>query len=136
MKLKNIIIALSLMFVAGATVLVPVASATTLGPGDPGYRGGASGAGDGVAAVGPDRHDAPNRGTQLTNLVSTIINITLFIVGILAVIMIIVGGIRYQTSGGDPAKVKAAQQTLTYAIVGLIVAILAFAIVNFIVARL
>lgn len=65
-------------------------------------------------------------------IVSTITNVLLFIVGALAVIMIIFGGIRYATSGGNSANVTAAKNTVLYAIVGLIIAFLAFAAVNFI----
>lgn len=60
-------------------------------------------------------------------------NILLFIIGVLSVIMLIFGGIRYVVSGGDAKAVEAAKNTILYAIVGLIVAILAFAIVNFVV---
>jgi hypothetical protein cdivTM_30108 len=50
--------------------------------------------------------------------------------------MIIYSGLRYITSAGDAAKTKSAQSTLTYAVVGLIVAILAWAIVNMVLDRI
>lgn len=59
----------------------------------------------------------------------------LFILGIIAVIMIIVGGIRYVTSAGDASRVKAAKDTIMYSVVGLVVAILAYAMVTFVVGR-
>ena len=65
-------------------------------------------------------------------IVTTITNTLLFIAGGLAVIMIIIGGLRYVTSGGNSANVTAAKNTVLYAIVGLIIAFLAFAAVNFI----
>ena len=55
-----------------------------------------------------------------------------WIVGIVAVIMIIVSGIMYTTSGGDPAKVKKAKDALTVAVIGLIIALLAAVIVNWV----
>jgi hypothetical protein len=61
-----------------------------------------------------------------------IVNIMLFVLGAIAVIMIVFGGIRYTTSGGDASKVKAAKDTILYSVVGLVVAILAFAIVKFV----
>lgn len=64
--------------------------------------------------------------------VKNIVNTILFIVGILAVIVIIVSGIFYIISAGDAGKVKRAKDTLMYAVVGLVVAILAYAIVNFV----
>lgn len=54
------------------------------------------------------------------------------IIGIVSVIMIILGGISYATSQGDPGKVKKGKDTILYGIIGLIVALLAFAIVNFV----
>lgn len=65
-------------------------------------------------------------------IVTTIINTLLFLVGGLAVIMIIFGGLRYVTSAGNSSAVTAAKNTILYAIVGLIVAFLAFAAVNFV----
>ena len=61
-----------------------------------------------------------------------IINVVVAIVGFVAVIMIIVGGIMYTTSSGDSAKVKKAKDTIMYGIIGLVIAMLAFAIVNFV----
>lgn len=63
-------------------------------------------------------------------------NTILYIVGIIAVIMLIIGGIRYVTSGGDAKKVTDAKNTVLYAIIGLVVAFLAFAIVNFVISAL
>lgn len=65
----------------------------------------------------------------------TVINVLLMGVGIVAVIMIIIGAINYITSGGDPGKTAKARSTITYAIVGLVVALLSFAIVNFVIQR-
>ncbi|MFZ2560609.1 MAG: pilin [Candidatus Nanoperiomorbaceae bacterium] len=63
----------------------------------------------------------------------TVINILLFIIGILSVIMIIYSGIRYATSAGDTSRVTNAKNTLMYSIVGLVIAIFAYAIVNWVV---
>lgn len=66
-------------------------------------------------------------------IVTTVINTMLFIVGILAVIMIIYAGIRYTTAHGDKGQVENAKNTLMYSIVGLVVAIIAYAVVNWVV---
>ena len=63
-------------------------------------------------------------------------NTVLYIVGIIAVIMLIIGGIKYVVSGGDSKKVTDAKNTILYAIIGLIIAFLAFAIVNFVISAL
>lgn len=81
---------------------------------------------NGVNAIGGSGND------DLTASISTIINAVIFVIGIVAVIMIILGGISYATSQGDPAKVKKGKDTILYGIIGLIVALLAFAIVGFV----
>lgn len=63
-------------------------------------------------------------------------NTILYIVGIIAVIMLIIGGIKYVVSGGDSKKVTDAKNTVLYAIIGLVIAFLAFAIVNFVISAL
>ena len=65
-------------------------------------------------------------------VITTIINTMLFIVGLLAVIMIIYADIRFVTAHGDEKQVESARQTIIYSVVGLIVAILAYALVNWV----
>ena len=60
-------------------------------------------------------------------------NTILYAVGIISVIMLIYGGLRYVISGGDSKKVTDAKNTIMYAIIGLIIAILSYAIVNFVI---
>ena len=74
--------------------------------------------------------------TDPESLVKKFVNIFLFAVGALSVIMLIWGGIRYTTSAGDSNKVQAAKNTVLYAIVGLVVAILAYAIVNMVIGKI
>ena len=71
-----------------------------------------------------------------TGVFKQITNTILYIVGIVAVIMLIVGGIKYVVSGGDSKKVTDAKNTVLYAIIGLVIAFLAFAIVNFVISAL
>jgi len=61
-----------------------------------------------------------------------VINVVLGVIGVVAVAMIIIGGIQYATSSGDAAKAQKAQKTIIFSVVGLIIALLAFAIVNFV----
>lgn len=62
----------------------------------------------------------------------TVVNVLLFIIGAIAVIMLIIGGIRYVVSGGDQSAVTGAKNTILYAIVGIVIALLAYAAVNFV----
>jgi hypothetical protein len=66
----------------------------------------------------------------------TVVNILLFIVGAVAVIMLVIGGLRYVTSNGDQNAVTGAKNTIMYAIIGIVVAFLAYAAVNFVVSQL
>jgi hypothetical protein len=74
----------------------------------------------------------PNGSNSLASLAKKIINVISIIVGIVAVIMIIYGGFRYITSGGDSGRVGNAKNTLIYAIIGLIIVALAQFLVHFV----
>lgn len=73
-----------------------------------------------------------NTGNSIADIAKTAVNILSLIVGIIAVIMIIYGGLRYITSGGDSGSVGNAKNTLIYAIIGLIIVALAQVIVHFV----
>lgn len=69
------------------------------------------------------------------DIITRVVNIMLFILGSIAVIMIIFSGFRFVTSAGDPAVTKSARNTILFAVVGLVVAIFAYAIVNFVITQ-
>ncbi len=73
---------------------------------------------------------------NLTGQTVVIINTLLYVAGGVAILIIVLGGIRYVTSTGDATRVKQAKDTILYAIFGLVIAILAFAIVNFVANRI
>ena len=64
--------------------------------------------------------------------VRNILSVVFTLVGVIAVVMIVVGGIYYIISQGNADKIQKAKSTILYGIVGLIVTLLAFAIVNFV----
>ena len=66
----------------------------------------------------------------VVTIVQTILNSIITVMGIVAVIFIVIGGVNYMTSQGDPGKLKKAKDTILYACIGLVVCALAFAIVN------
>jgi hypothetical protein len=116
------------MILAGLLIVptVALAVAPTTSAADFTLRSGVDNAqGTGVDNVATDPQD----------LVKNIVNIFLYAVGVLSVIMLIWGGIRYTTSAGDSNKVQSAKNTVLYAVVGLVVAILAWAIVNMVITR-
>lgn len=117
-KLKQLVLA-SLLVVGVAAVVVPVASvaAADLDP----------------CTLNPAM--CAGKETDVNNIFKTIVNVLLFVVGIIAVIMIIISGIRYTASAGNANSVAGAKNTLLYSVIGLVVAIFAYAIINFIVFK-
>ena len=123
-KIKVAIMSLVLMFgLVGAAVLPASAAICNGTPKD-------------CLNKGVNEIDGEADANDLTNLIKNVVNVLLFIVGVAAVIMIIIGGLRYVTSSGDQSQVTAAKNTILYSVVGLVVAALAYAIVNFVVDKL
>lgn len=71
--------------------------------------------------------------SDLNNVIKNILNLLSVIVGIIAVIMIIVGGFRYITSGGDSSAISGAKNTILFAIIGLVIVVLAQTLVYFVI---
>jgi len=82
---------------------------------------------------GIDDISPEDNGASLEDSIGIIVNILLFLLGAIAVIMIVIGGIRYATSNGDQSAITSAKNTILYAVIGLVVAIMAYAIVNFVI---
>ena len=78
---------------------------------------------------------ASNSNDSVNKIITTVINIFSLVVGVVSVIMIIIGGLRYITSGGDSGNVTNAKNTILYAIVGLVIVALAQIIVHFVLSR-
>jgi len=85
-----------------------------------------------VSTQGTCATTTTNGTTGINSIISTTINIFSILVGVVSVIMIIVGGFRYITSGGDSSNVSSAKNTIIYAIIGLVVVALAQFIVQFV----
>lgn len=96
----------------------------------------ASGSDPADVAKGGMQSVNPGAKTDLMAIIKTILNTVFVVVGIVAVVMIILGGVNYATSQGDPGKASKAKNTIMYAIIGLVVTLLAFAIVNFVLTAL
>lgn len=80
----------------------------------------------------PYNADASKDPKELTLTVQTIINVIIGVIGVIAVVVVILGGVYYVISQGEAAKIAKAKNTILYGIVGLVIALLAFAIVNFV----
>jgi hypothetical protein len=115
--------------VAAATVLAAPAQAAECGSpnsGDP-LAGGA-----GCSAYTGAREDLFAPG----GIFQTVANTLIFLVGAVSVIFLIIGGLRYVISQGDSKNVTAAKDTILYAIIGIVVAVISFALVNFVITSL
>jgi uncharacterized membrane protein len=106
----------------------------------PAYAADLSLAGGSQAAQGTDQEGnagclfGTEAGCSGDGLFKKITNVLLFIIGAVSVIMLVIGGIRYTISSGDQNQVTAAKNTILYAIVGIVVELLAYAIVNFVIS--
>ncbi|HCR56108.1 TPA: hypothetical protein DIV49_03980 [Candidatus Saccharibacteria bacterium] len=110
-----------LLGIVGTTLVPATSTVAALNPSDA--------VKDGVTDSGGGAGSGPGLRAQL----KTVVNILLFVLGSIAVIMIVVGGIRYALSAGDSSAITAAKNTILYAIIGVVVALLAYAIVNWII---
>lgn len=109
------------IIIATAISLVPVATSMA-------FDGGAPGGVNAARGTGVPTNLANGDGS----LIQTVINVMLYAIGVISVIMLIIGGFRYVVSGGQKESVTAAKNTILYAIVGLLVALFAYAIVHFV----
>lgn len=77
-----------------------------------------------------------NNEDKLMSTIGNVLNTIYGLIAIIAVVMIVIAGVKYMTSQGDPGKVAGAKNTIMYAIIGLIIVIFAFAITNFVLGAL
>ena len=121
MKRIKLFIAAFIVSAVGAFAFVPVSSTYALDP-----------LAD-VCSSDPDNAVCKNKEEDANDLIGTLVNTLLFLVGALSTVMIIVGGIFYVISNGDSGKIARAKNTITYAVVGLVVAFVACAIINWVI---
>lgn len=133
--MKRIKLLLSSLMVAFSMLVAPMAIVATTYAADYNPGGAAcSGANGGASNTTQDCTTNANSNT-LPNIVKNVINIFSWVVGAVSVIMLIWGGFKYITSGGDSGGVTAAKNTILYAIVGLVIVALSQVIVNFVLEK-
>ncbi len=125
--LSAIAVALTVLGLGGVATLSPAAYAAVLCP-----DGSTSTTGDLKGCTDLNQGGGVFEEDDLMKTLTVIINVVVGVVGFIAVVMIIMGGISFATSQGDTSKVAKARNTILYGVVGLVVALLAFAIVNFV----
>jgi hypothetical protein len=79
--------------------------------------------------------DTQDPAETVNDIIADVINIFSLVVGVVSVIMIIVGGLKYITSGGDSGSVGGAKNTILYALIGLVIVALAQVIVRFVLGQ-
>ncbi len=115
--LKQAVIVMTIMVISLTTFLPAFAQST---------GGGLINAGDNPSRIS----DATGGQSSFRELAKTFLNFFLGFLGFLAVIMIIYGGILYVTAGGEQDKVDKGKKIIMYAIVGIVIILLSFAIVS------
>lgn len=88
------------------------------------------------SAIGTSDCKDTSGGPSINKIISAVISLLSLLIGIIAVIMIIVGGLKYVTSNGSSEAISSAKNTIIYAVIGLIIAALAQALVQFVLNRL
>lgn len=86
--------------------------------------------------INPDDLDIPMTGSPNDGTVSQIMSLVFAIAGAIALIVIIIAGIQFILSRGDPQKAATARAAIIYAAIGLVVATLAFSIVTFVLGEI
>jgi hypothetical protein len=129
-RIKQAIVTLALL-VGAVGVLAPSATAGAINVFDPSATNSACSNANASSAVCQS-----SKKDNVKDIVAKVINILLYILGAVAVIMIIIGGFMYAVSGGDATAVTKAKNTILYSVVGLVIAILAYAIVQFVIGAI
>lgn len=132
-KLRNILVATLALGVIAAPVAAPVlvsAAGNTIQD----CLSGGVGLSVGNGNACPQSPQGGNTGgtQKINDIITNVVNIFSAVVGVVSVIMIIFGGFKYISSGGDSGKVGEAKNTIVYAIIGLVVVALAQFIVQFV----
>lgn len=129
-KIKTIL----LSTIAATALLVPVAAPMTVYAANGTLTENLCSGTDLTLSGGGSCQDS-NAESKVNSTITLALNIFSSIVGIIAVVMIIVGGVKYITSQGESANVTSAKNTILYALVGLVVVALAQVIVRFVLNR-
>jgi cytochrome bd-type quinol oxidase subunit 2 len=136
-KLKRIVLTIAAVAALGAPALVPVTVHAQAAATGSSIANNLNCGADLNLTTDPTDAGCPvtDSSTSFNTLLKKIINIFSVVVGVIAVIMIIVGGLKYITSGGESSNVSGAKNTIIYAIVGLVIVALAQFIVHFVLAN-
>ena len=123
------------MTICGVASALPASAALTGVNGSHDVDGGVGGTNNSFVNSSVQQ-DVTGSSSTLMDQLQLILNVALGVIGFVAVVMIVIGGLQYTTSSGDAGKVTKAKNTIMYGVIGLVVALLAFAIVNFVLTNI
>lgn len=132
-KLKSAFLTTSALFALLIPLAVPVAVHAEVTTAD--LQGGLSCGANLQLQSGPCATQDPGAEDKVNGIIKFAINIFSIIVGIVAVVFIIIGGLRYITSGGESSNIQTAKNTILFAVVGLVIVALAQIIVRFVLSK-
>lgn len=131
-KLKKVFLAVATLAVVATPALVPSAALAA----DQISSGLCAGSNLNASQTTGCTVDSATANKKINDILTLVINIFSLVVGVVSVIMIIIGGLKYITSGGEASNISGAKNTIIYAIVGLVIVALAQFIVHFVLGKL
>lgn len=138
-KIKRLSLVIASALVMAVPMMAPLGASVHADPNElqKGICDGVIAAGGGTDGSGDNCTTEPAIGntTGLSGIVKRVINIASWLVGAVSVIMIIFGGFRYVTSGGNDSSVGSAKKTIMFALIGLVIVALAQVIVRFVLSK-
>lgn len=134
-KLKSYVLAIIALLTFAAPLAVPMAASAASGGCSNNITSGVGSGATDAAGSTVDCQSTTAGSSSVSGLAKKIVNIFSIIVGAVAIIMLIFGGFKYITSGGESGRVSGAKNTIVYAIIGLIIVALAQLIVHFVLAQ-
>ena len=87
-------------------------------------------------AIGESVNPVNGGGDDLVGNITTILSQVIAVLGLVCVVVMIIGGVTYMTSSGDAGKVKKGKDTILYGLIGLVICVLAFALVNWVIGSI
>jgi cytochrome bd-type quinol oxidase subunit 2 len=134
-RIKNLVMAAAAVLMFSVPMLVPVMVSAQDANANI-EQGLCAGANLDAGSTGSCNTNDTAATDKINGMIKLVINIFSLVVGVVSIIMIIIGGLKYITSAGDSGNVTSAKNTILYAIIGLVVVALSQFIVRFVLTKL
>lgn len=120
MRISKIVVSIFMLVLGFGQVIMPIAQVSAVN------------VTANTCEIDPNNVICKGKDDKVQSIIQTVVDTLLFILGVIAVIMIIIGGFRYTLSGGDSKAVGDAKNAILYAIVGLAIAFSAYATIHYV----